>query len=316
MAKRRMGIMGFLIYICLCLLPCYAQAASTADAKEMISTERSCTLTVSYLYEETVFSDLSVKLYKIADVSANFQYTLTSHFLSSELVLNEVHSSAEWKVIHSTLEAHIIANDVSEDDTAVTDTDGQACFESLSPGLYLVVPEMADAMPCTFDSALVSLPGLGTDGLWQYELAVASKGAPPTGTGEETSYKILKLWKGEKNNSERPQKIEVEIFWNGESYQTVVLSEDNNWSYSWTAEADDTEWTVAERNVPSGYTATLEKRDTTFILTNTKNSTNYSSGTNSPKTGDTTNILFYMLMMYASGILLVLLGIIRKKKRV
>ena len=39
MATRRMGIIAFLICICLWLIPCSAQAASTADAKEMISTE-------------------------------------------------------------------------------------------------------------------------------------------------------------------------------------------------------------------------------------------------------------------------------------
>ena len=122
MVKRRMGIIGFLICICLCLMPCRAQAASTDDAKEMISPESSCTLTVSYHCEGTTFTGLPVKLYNIADVSADFQYSLTTPFQSSELMLNGICSAAEWNVIRSTLESYIITNGVTESDSAITDT--------------------------------------------------------------------------------------------------------------------------------------------------------------------------------------------------
>ena len=173
-------------------------------------------------------------------------------------------------------------------------------------------------MECTFESALISLPGLGADGLWQYDIAVTAKGVPlpPVDTDSEISYKILKLWKGDSTGSTRPQKIEVEIFRNGESDRIVTLSEENHWSYSWTAPDDGSVWTVAERSVPAGYAATLDKRDTTFVLTNTLVPDTPPSGDNTPPTGDTSNILLYMMLMFGSGISLVLLGITGKKKRV
>ena len=320
MAKRRMGIIGLLIYVCLCLIPCNAHAASTADAKEMIQPERPCTITVSYVYNGTAFSDLSVKLYKIADVSADFQYTPTTRFQSTGLRLNGVQSAGEWNVIRSTLEAHIIANAIVANDTAATDRTGQVSFESLMPGLYLAIPGtgIANSVQCTFESTLVSLPGLGTDGLWQYQISSTAKGVPlpPADADEEISLKILKLWKGDSNTSKRPKEIEVEIFRNGKHYQTITLSENNHWSYSWTVKDDGSEWMVAERNVPSGYTATLKKQDTSFVLTNTLVPNTPPSGTEGPKTGDTSNIMLYMLLMYTSGILLVILGITGKKKRV
>lgn len=320
MAKRRMGIIGLLICICLSLMPCRAQAASTADAKEMISTDRSCTLTVSYRCEGTSFADLPVKLYHIADVSADFQYSLTAPFQPSGLVLNGVRSAAEWNVIRSTLESHIITNSVTETDSAVTDQNGQASFDDVTPGLYLAVPDHATEvnLNCLFDPALISLPGLGADGLWQYQVSVVSKGEilPPADTDEVIAFKILKLWKGDSSHSKRPTTIEVDIFRNKELYQTVTLSEENHWSYSWTTKDDGAEWTIAERNIPSGYTATLEKRDTSFVLTNTLIPNTPPQDTEGPKTGDTSNIIFYMLLMYTSGILLVILGITGKKKRV
>ena len=310
MAKRRMGMIGLLMYICLCLIPCRALAASTEDAREMIDPDRLCNLTISYRYEDTAFSEIPVMLYKIADVSSDFQYSLASPFQATGLVLNGIRSNAEWNVIRSTLESHIISKAIPADGAALTDDAGLVRFESLNPGLYLAVPGIGGQ--CRFDSALIALPGLGSDGLWQYDLTVASKGAPLPPPDAEISYKLLKLWKGD-TQSKRPVEIEVEIFRNGERYKVVTLSKDNNWSYSWTAEDDGAQWTVAERNVPSGYTATLEQREAAFILTNTLNTPPPEK--DNPKTGDTSNLLLYVMLMYASGISLILLAIAMRKKR-
>ena len=50
MAERRLGLIAFLLCLSLCLLPCTAFAASTTDAKEPISTNRECALTICYNY--------------------------------------------------------------------------------------------------------------------------------------------------------------------------------------------------------------------------------------------------------------------------
>jgi LPXTG-motif cell wall-anchored protein len=134
---------------------------------------------------------------------------------------------------------------------------------------------------------------------------------PPVEPDEET-FKVLKLWRGDENQNDRPKSIEVEIFCNGISYKTVTLSEDNHWAYTWSAKNDGSNWTVVERNIPQGYTMTVEERQATFVLTNTRNSTDPDEP---PKTGDTMNILLYVLVMVGSGSLLIILGMIGKKKR-
>lgn len=310
-----------IVLLFLVLLPCRVQAVSTADAKEFISVEEKCSLTVCYGYDGTQFSDLSVKLYKVADVSEDFQYTLTTPFQSSALTLNGVSSNSEWNVIRSSLEAYILANHIPAHTSGVTDSTGRVFFSNLVPGLYLVIPENKTENPphVVFDSALVALPGLNPDGFWQYQVTVNSKAEllPPVEPDEEIQYKILKLWRGDNNDSRRPKKIEVEIFRNGIVHETVTLSEENHWTYTWTAKNDSAEWMVVERNVPTGYTATLEKRSATFILTNTRiQDSPVKPWGDTPKTGDTSNIFFYMTMMYLSGTLLILLGIPGKRKRV
>ena len=310
-----MGLIWLLV-VCL-LLPCYAQAVSTADAAEPIDVTRQCTLTLFYGYDGKGIADLSVKLYKIADASAECEYTLTETFRSTQLNLNGVQSQSEWNSIRTTLEAYIVANGILENVSTRTDGVGQVRFDNLDPGLYLTVPGAvnSESVRYAFVTGLTALPGLDTEGYWQYDVVITAKGEilPPVEPEQTIQYKVLKLWKGDEGRSDRPKKVEVEIFRDGLSQQTVTLSEDNQWAYSWTAADDGAKWTVIERNVPSGYKATLEERSGTFVLTNTRTST---SSTSTPKTGDTSNILLHMIVMYLSGTMLILLGLTGKRKRV
>lgn len=316
MAARRMAIICLLVCLCLCWLPGKAGALSTADAMEPVSPEKPCSLTLSYTCNGITFENLPVKLYRVASVSADAQYTLTPQFQSSGLEINGIQTSGEWDVIRSSLEAHILSAGIAPDDVSATDADGQACFSDLMPGLYLVaaVHTEQEGWYYSFRSALIALPGLDESGLWLYDIAAAPKLEilPPT-EPDELQFQVLKLWKDEGHENSRPESIEVEIFRNGESYEIVTLSQENNWTYRWTAPADGAQWMVVERNIPEGYTVTVESRSTTFILTNSipKDPT-----PDTPQTGDSTNILSAVVLLNLSGMGLILLGMFRKRLEV
>ena len=319
MAKRRMGIILALLCFCLCRIPCFVNAASTADAKEPISPERECTLTIAYRCDGRNFENLPVKLYQIARISEDFQYTLTEEFAASGLILNGIQTNGEWNVIRETLEAYILANNPEADREAVTNLSGEVCFETLETGLYLAIADyvVQGDFHCYFIPALVSLPALGQDGYWQYQVAVAAKPEvlPPIEPDEELQFKVVKLWKGDEGRTDRPVRVEVEIFRNGRSYETVILSKENQWCYSWTVPNDGASWKVIEQNVPAGYTLTLEKRGTAFILTNTWTPEDPDvPPPPPPQTGDTSNILLYVVLMYVSGGMLVFLSIMGKRR--
>ncbi len=313
------------------LMPCYAGAASTADATEWISPEKSCSLNIYYGYEGRGFYGIGVRLYKIADVSSDFVYTLTESFAASGLILNGVQTNGEWKVIRTTLEAYILSRGVKADATAVTDFGGQASFEGLETGMYMVVADNAlqDGYRGYFDTALIALPGLNSDGTWDYDVSAISKGTfvPPSdpGSGDPGNedvddliiLKVLKLWRGDEGSNIRPESIEIDIFRNGTLYQTITLSSHNNWAHSWTAEDDGSKWLVSEPNVPQGYVMTVETRGTSFILTNTLEPEDPDDPPDIefPDTGDTSNILFNTILMYLSGTLLIIFGATRKRKR-
>ena len=246
MAQRRLGSLALLVCLCVCAMMCCGRAASTADAAEAIAPGKECALTVSYRLDGRTFSGVPVRLYRVAEVSADARYTPAAPFQGADLTLNGIRSNAEWNVIRSTLESYILANGIGADLTAATDMGGTVAFQGLRPGLYLAVAEpVADENTvCVFDSALIALPGRGADGRWQYQVAVAAKGVllPLLEPDGETQLKVLKLWKGDEGQKVRPASVEVEIFRNGAHYETVILSRENNWAYSWTVPADGASW--------------------------------------------------------------------------
>ena len=315
MLKRKTGIIMLVLCVFFQLMLLGAQAASTLDAVEPINTENKCSREISYCYGDTAFSGAEVKLYKIADVSADFQYTLTEPFEISGIILNGIRTSGEWDVVRSTLEVHILVNGIKPDAVFKTDQNGVVSFDELSTGMYFATVDQItqNDQSFRFDSAVVALPGLGSDGRWQYDVTVNAKpeALPPVDPDTETTLKVVKLWKGEENKSTRPESIEIQIFKNGESFETVILSEENNWSYSWTVKQSNSVWNVTEKNVPQGYTMTVEVRESSFVVTNT-----YTTSDNPPdlpQTGDTSNIMLYVILMLISGMVLVALGSARKR---
>ena len=308
----RKNIICFMV-ICLCLfmLPCTAYAASTADAKEPIDITKDCSMTLNYVHNQTAFPNLKVQVYHIASVSSDFHYTLTDDFSATNLTVNGVSSTSEWDAMRTTLESYVIANSLSADYEYRTDSNGIVKLENLIPGLYFIMPIQftEDGVYYYFDSALVALPGLGNDGKWLYDITVQPKPEIDIPTGDDEEYSVVKLWRDNGHQEKRPTAIEVDIICNGKVVKTVVLSAENNWSYSWTAADNGDKWQVSERNVPEGYIMTVEEHTTSFTIINT-----ISGKLDMPRTGDTSNIGLYVMLMCVSGLLLVILGVTAKRK--
>jgi len=95
---------------------------------------------------------------------------------------------------------------------------------------------------------------------------------------EETSVSVRKVWTDSDNQDGiRPESISVQLKADGKaSGEPVVLNEANNWTYTWTklaknANKTEIQYTVDEVDVPSGYTKTVAKESTGYVITNTHN---------------------------------------------
>ena len=313
MVKRRMAVIAVLICLCVWFSPCNVLAASTTDASQPIDVDKECSLTLTCACDTVALGNVMVRLYNVADVSADYQFTLNQKFDATGLIVNGIKTNSEWDVVCDTLETYIVADSIEADAILTTNSNGQVRFENLKSGLYLAIADsvISDGITYLFKSALVSLPNLNEDGAWQYDVLVTSKSEmiPPS---EQEEFKIVKLWKGDTGKNSRPNSVEVEIFKDEAIYETVILSQDNNWSYSWSTKDVDSHWTVIEKNVPSGYIMTVEKSGNTFVMTN--NSTLPNDPSYSPQTGESFNILFALMIVISFGCILIILGIIGKRK--
>lgn len=313
MKKRILAAILFFVCLCAVFAPGRAFAASTSEAKEPIDPNAACTLTVEHRAGDVRFPDIPVRIYRVADVSSDFQYTLTEAFAETLLQLNGISSQAEWNTVRSTLDMFIAANDPEPCAEAATDSDGIARFGELKPGLYYISQVICskDGFRYYFAPALTALPNLEPDGTWNYDVRIKSKADMENPTGEDLEYKVLKVWKDD-GRAKRPTSVTVDILHNGDTVKTVTLSEENNWSFSWFAEDDGSVWSVIERNVPEGYVMTVEERTTTFVIVNT-----YPDKPEEPEpeTGETANIGLYITVMCISGIMLLALSAIAKRDR-
>ena len=87
---------------------------------------------------------------------------------------------------------------------------------------------------------------------------------PPT-----THLTVKKVWVGDEEEN-RPEEILVQLMRNDKPYGAArVLSEKNNWKYTWWGLDDWFRWSAEELSVPESYSAEAEKVGRTVTITNT-----------------------------------------------
>lgn len=132
----------------------------------------------------TATSGIKFTLYKVANLTGNPGYTLTSDFVAYGLQLDQL-SSAPASTVADTakkLETYVSKNNVPGV-FSVTDANGSAKFPNLSLGYYLVVPDNSPNSPASFcDPFLFSVPMLSADGShWIYDITADTKCESPAG---------------------------------------------------------------------------------------------------------------------------------------
>ena len=85
---------------------------------------------------------------------------------------------------------------------------------------------------------------------------------------EETYVTVTKVWK-DGDSKTRPESITVDLLRRNKVYDTVVLSEENGWLYTWDDLPASTSWDVKESNIPKGYQAAYSDEKRIFVVTNT-----------------------------------------------
>ena len=271
-----------------------------------VDTSRHCSLALTYAADGVAFEGLEVALYRVAKMETLGVFEAVKPFKNYAIHLNGVTSQTEWNEIAATLNGYIQADNLLPTATATTDKDGTASFDNLEVGLYLVGGVIAetDSYVYTFSDFMICLPDEEAGEL-TYDVVARPKSEKSEPVPQEKEYTILKLWKDEGHSNQRPSSITVDILQNGALAQTVVLNAANDWTYTFTCPDGKSQWTVAERNVPDGYTVKTTQRETTFVLINTYEG----EQPDTPATGDTRPWRYGVLVLCVAGLIALILGI-------
>lgn len=301
MKQRLLSVISLLILLAL-ILPMDAYAVP-------VDTERKGDVTFYYHQEDLRFSGVEVHLYRVAQVHPDGTYTLLAPYSGYPVNIHGITTQTEWDQVTQTLEAYLSADAVTPDYTAVTDEFGMATLEALPTGMYLVLGQTVQQGKTfyTFHSFLLLMPRPDyEDNFHDYDLDVYPKTTLTVATSEIS---VTKLWRDEGHEEHRPDSVTVDILKNGVLYQSVTLSEANDWNFHLVSN-EDAQWTVVERNVPEGYTVTVTEQNHAYTVTNT-----YSEPPDDPPpvdpppdTGDIRDPWLYVVLMCLSGAVLVILS--------
>lgn len=290
----------------LVLLAC---ALAVTAVAQTIDQDRESTLTLSFGGSGEGFPEVEFSLYRVAALTEEGEYALTDDFAQYPVSLEDLDSSG-LRSLAQTLDAYVARDTLTPLLSQETGEDGMVSFDGLSPGLYLILGESytQDNTVYTPSPMLFYLSGQGEDGGWEYEVTASCKFDQEEITDATVSRKVQKVWKDSGNQSKRPEMVLVQLLENGAVVDTVALSEENNWEYTWEGLDASSRWQVAETSVPDGYTVTVTQEGTLFVVTNT-----YPGKTPSklPQTG----LLWWPVPLLAcAGLVLVIAGAAARRR--
>lgn len=275
---RKISSISCLVLLIFFLMPLIACGSTINTA---IDTNKDVTLTIQYRDKNQPLTDAVFQIYQIASLDEQGKRMVTDAFQDYPVNI-ESNDPKVWKSLADTLEGLIaIDNKQIPMASGKTDQNGNLVFgadKKLKPGLYLVTGKRHVQGERIYYAKpfLVQLPMQDTVSGWIYEITANSKmesySTPGGGCdGEEpvqVSRKALKVWDDNGQEAIRPQSITVQLLRDGTVYDTVILTEDNNWRYEWPRLSSGYRWTVAEKN-SGDYDVRVSQEGITFVITNT-----------------------------------------------
>ena len=119
---------------------------------------------------------------------------------------------------------------------------------------------------------------------------------------EPVEITACKRWRGD-SSKERPDSVTVTLYDGKTAYETVRLSDKNDWSYTWEDLDADGNWQVVETNIPKGYVPSYKVKGDVVTIINTKTLI------------QTGQLNWPLWVLGGAGILLVVLGVVILTKR-
>ncbi len=245
-------------------------------------------LTISYIYLDDdgnshVLKYADFNLYCVADLDQENDLVNTSSFLDIDIPTNLFFDLDVLIETRNTLENFVDTNLLTPDYVVHTDGTGEVVVE-LPLGLYYIDAELywdddtsGETITAYYSTPFLVLIGAydPDTGEYIYDYTAYPKISTLSLNNELLDVSVQKVWENTEHTTQ-PEEIRVSLYCDGEcagSGQTVMLNEENNWSYTWTGLSADATWSVSEESNYDDYTVTYETQivdeQFLFIITNT-----------------------------------------------
>lgn len=263
--KRRFPSMliGLVCLVVLISVAFYPAAASS------VQTEGDCGITVIYENLGEPVPGVTFRIWRVGEI-ANDGTAVLEGACGDYPVKPDLSTSADTQITADTLYSYLLLNNVPADHVLLTNEEGADAARELVSGLYLVAgEEFSDGeLIHRFQPQLVQLPypdpQPGMDG--KYVILKAKSQTDPI-SPEAIGLRVIKKW-SEISAEYYPYEVKIYLLKDGTQYDSVVLSQENNWQHIWPELDANAHWVVAEHPVEN-FTVTVEQKDNTVVLTNT-----------------------------------------------
>lgn len=262
---------------------------------------KKCELEISVRNEKNKdepVTDAEVTLYRVADVKfvdSKAVYECNADFSGYARTLETIDSDKDAGRLFDHAVQHRVKGT-----TQYTDKNGRTKFSQLKAGVYLVAEIQGKQDYARFKPFLAVLP-YDNNGKWEFSVLAMPKIEIDGDDDTHTSFKVRKIWNDDGNN--RPDKITVHLLCNNEVFDTVELSADNSWEFTWNELPYGKQWTVKEQDVPSGYTVTYTRTQTGYIISNTRS------------LAQTGQLRWPIPVLAGSGLVLIIIGVALRRSR-
>lgn len=224
--------------------------------------DKNSKLTLICEHDNVRLAGMNWSVYTIGEKRGN-SYSLTSDFADYPIDLSEIMEKTEAMTeAASTLSNFAVLDDIPPIASGETNADGVAEFYNLEPGLYLAVGNKLKIDSVSYFPTPFIIEVNGTD-VTAYPKFMAKYTLP----GSTSRFSLRKIWVNAALVSQIPPSLTIEIYQDGELFDTVDITAENNWTYSWDGDASS-EWRVKEVNVPPGCFVMYRNNELQFVVMN------------------------------------------------
>lgn len=304
-----------LVVIMAMMIPVQAFAQGSIDLNKDVSLKVICE------YENTAIPGMALDIYRMGDVDEVGNYSVAADFKSMESYIDFSKLGEDnGDKLASTLAAYVGKESIKPMGSGTTDGSGSFSVSG-KPGMYLVVGhKVIDGnMEYDINPFLVAVPDRNNESnTWNYSVTAYPKAVMQNIIHELS---VVKIWLDEEGE-DRPNDVTVNLLKDGEVADTVKLSKDNDWAYTWTDLDGNFEWTVLEEPI-DGYVVEIGTSETGYIITNTDAGENPPQEDDppvtppdhdDPKLPQTGQLWWPVLALMLGGLSFMAVGLFRRKR--